>query len=234
MEMPERMELLFLHALPLDGSMWSGQRQILPDVTHAPTLYGCGESLGEWARAAIAPLTEDRLIVVGCSVGGSCALEIAALIPERIAALVLIGTKARRRPDPTFKAEALEALRTGGIEQSWTQYWAPLFSGKTDPATIAAARMSALNLKTADVARGVAAFHSRESRDDVLSTLDCPIIVVTGADDVAPGVTTSREQAQSAKWGRLHVVADCGHYVPLEQPEHLNTILKDLIAELGK
>lgn len=228
------MELLLLHALPLDGSMWSGQCHILPHATHAPTLYGCGESLGEWARVAITPLTSDRLIVVGCSVGGSCALEIAALIPERIAALVLIGTKARRRPDPAFKTEAFEALRTGGIEQSWTRYWAPLFSRKTAPTTIAAARMSALSLETADVARGVAAFHSRESRDDVLSTLDCPIVVVTGADDVAPGVAISREQAQSAKQGRLHVVPDCGHYVPLEQPEYLNAILKGLVAELGK
>jgi pimeloyl-ACP methyl ester carboxylesterase len=41
----------------------------------------------------------DRLIVVGCSVGGSCALELAVAAPDRIAALVLIGTKAERRPD---------------------------------------------------------------------------------------------------------------------------------------
>jgi hypothetical protein len=32
------MELLFLHALPLDGSMWAGQQQLLPGSTCTPTL----------------------------------------------------------------------------------------------------------------------------------------------------------------------------------------------------
>jgi pimeloyl-ACP methyl ester carboxylesterase len=33
--------------------------------------------------------------------------------------------------------------------------------------------------------------------------------------------------------GKLHVIPDCGHYVPLERPDMLNAILKPLIDDLG-
>jgi pimeloyl-ACP methyl ester carboxylesterase len=80
-----------------------------------------------------------------------------------------------------------------------------------------------------DVARGVTAFHSRPSRDQFLSAFPRPVIVVTGADDNVKGSTA---QANSARYGRLHVVPKCGHYVPLEQPECVNSILRELIASL--
>jgi hypothetical protein len=39
-----------------------------------------------------------------------------------------------------------------------------------------------------DVVLGVEAFHTRPSRDDVLSTFSGPVHVITGADDVLSGV----------------------------------------------
>jgi pimeloyl-ACP methyl ester carboxylesterase len=83
-----------------------------------------------------------------------------------------------------------------------------------------------------DVARGVTAFHSRPSRDQFLSAFPHPVIVVTGADDIAPGPKVSAAQADSAQQGRLHIVPECGHYVPLERPEYLNSILREVIAAL--
>lgn len=38
-------KLLLLHALPLDGSMWAAQLDLLPNATYAPTLYGLGIAL---------------------------------------------------------------------------------------------------------------------------------------------------------------------------------------------
>jgi len=80
-----------------------------------------------------------------------------------------------------------------------------------------------------DIARGVTAFHSRPSRGQFLSAFPRPVIVVTGAEDVAPGPKVSKAQADSARHERLHVVPDCGHYVPLERPEYLNSILREVI-----
>src|SRR5215510_11781239 len=155
----EQLELLFLHALPLDGSMWAGQKQLMPGSTHTPTLYSLGDSIEAWAAAALNVAKGDRLIVVGCSVGGSCALELAVAAPNRVAALVLIGTKAGHRPDPALHASALETLQEKGLEEAWEAFWAPLFSSSADRQVISAAKRIALRQSPREVARGVTAFH---------------------------------------------------------------------------
>jgi len=228
----EQLELLFLHALPLDGSMWAGQKQLMPGSTHTPTLYSLGDSIEAWAAAALNVAKGDRLIVVGCSVGGSCALELAVAAPDRVAALVLIGTKAGHRPDPALHASALETLQEKGLEEAWKVFWAPLFSRSANSRVIDDAKRIMLRQSPLDVARGVTAFHRRQSRDQVLSAFPRPVIIVTGADDVTPGPKVSTAQADSAQHGQLHIVPECGHYVPLERPEHLNSILRKLIATL--
>ncbi|QRY67063.1 alpha/beta hydrolase [Ensifer sp. PDNC004] len=223
-------ELLLLHALPLDGSMWAEQMHLLPGATHAPTLYSSGETIDVWARAALEPLTGGNIIVVGCSVSGSCALEIATIAPERVSALVLIGTKAKHHPDPTFHASALRLIGEEGLEVAWESYWAPLFSRATSAATINRAKEMALRSSAAEIARGVTVFHTRPSRDHCLTTFPGPITIVSGADDVAPGPRASTSQAASTVNGRVHVLPACGHYVPLERPLALNAILRDVIA----
>lgn len=163
--------------------------------------------------------------------GGSCAIEVAVAAPHRVAALVLIGTKADLRPQPDLHVAALRMLREHGVEKAWSTYWAPLFSPSADPRIVAGAKRIALSQTPEAIARGVTAFHTRPSRGSFLSTVRCPVIVVTGADDVAPGPGVSAAQAAAAAQGRLHVIPGCGHYVPLEQPEYLNDILRGVIAE---
>jgi pimeloyl-ACP methyl ester carboxylesterase len=228
----DNLELLLLHALPLDGSMWAGQQQLLPGSTYAPTLYPLGDSIEAWAAAVLSIAKGDRLIVVGCSVGGSCALELAVAAPERIAALVLIGTKAERRPDPAQHASILQTLQENGLEHAWNVMWAPLFSRVACARVIGDAKLITLRQSLPDVARGVTVFHTRPSRGQLLSALRCPVIVVTGADDIAPGPSVSKAQADCAPHGQLHVVPQCGHYVPLERPDVLNAILREVIDGL--
>lgn len=225
-----RPELLLLHALPLDGSMWARQMDLLPGATHAPTLYGFGDSVEAWAGAVLNLVQGDRLIVVGCSVGGSCALEVAAAAPGRVAALVLIGAKAGHRPEPALHAEAIAMLRTKGMAEAWDRYWGPLFSRSADTRVVDGARRTALRQSPRDVERGVTAFHSRPGRESVLTAFHGTVAVVTGAEDGARGPAVSAAQAASARHGRLHVVPECGHYVPLERPEFLNAILREVIA----
>lgn len=228
------LELLFLHALPLDGAMWAQQMQLLPGATQAPTLYSFGETIEAWAGRSLEHTRSNRLVLVGCSIGGSCALEIAALVPHRIAALVLIGTKAHHRPEPAFHASALRLLQDGGLEAAWQTYWMPLLSQSADGNVVETAKAIAVNQPPQDIARGISAFHTRPSRDKVLATLSCPVLIVTGEEDPAPGIETCSRQAEMAQDGRLHVIENCGHYVSLEQPGQLNTLLQALIGELGR
>ncbi|MDR6903848.1 alpha/beta hydrolase [Rhizobium miluonense] len=226
-------ELLLLHALPLDGSMWAAQLDLLPKATYAPTLYGLGDRVEDWAAEALRLPTGNKLIVVGCSVGGSCALEVAALAPERVAGLILIGTKAARRLESRLHATYAERLQEMGLEVAWHEWWKPAFSATTSAAIIDEAESILMRQPLDDVIRGVRAFHTRQSRDDVLSTFPGPVHVVTGADDVLPGLATSSKQADLAQNGFLHVIPECGHYVPMERPEELNSILRKLIDQMA-
>jgi pimeloyl-ACP methyl ester carboxylesterase len=205
--------------------------KLLPGSTYAPTLYPLGDSIEAWATEALKLVQGDRLIVVGCSVGGSCALEVAVAAPDRVAAVVLIGTKAKHRPDPARHASVLETLQERGLEEAWRVLWEPLLSNAASSQAISEAKRIALCQSPHEVARGVSVFHSRPSRDQFLSTFPNPIIVVTGADDSAPGPKTSAAQAGLAPYGCLHIVPGCGHYVPLERPEVMNSILRQVIAE---
>ncbi len=227
----DKLELLFLHALPLDGSMWDQLRELLPGTaTYAPTLYHLGTNIEEWATEALKLTTGDRLIVVGCSVGGSCAVELAIAAPERVAALVIIGTKVGHSPDPDLHASALRCLQEQGMEEAWSQYWQPLFSESSDNSIVSHAKSIAIRQSAEDIARGVTAFHTRQARDQYLSRFRFPVIVITGAEDIAPGLEGSTRQAEAAPQGRLIVVPDCGHYVPLERPQYLNSVLQEVMA----
>jgi len=226
------MELVLLHALPFDGSMWHQQLNLLPGRTHAPTLYEFGDTITEWASAVLDRIQGERLIVVGNSVGGSCGLEMAALAADRIAALVLVDAKAGHRPEPMLRVEVLGMLHEKGVEAAWEKFWAPLFSSSVPLDVLAQATRIATGLPVAAIAKGVNAFHTRTDRDDLLSTLSCPILCISGEHDRAPGVARMTAQARTARAGRLIVLPDCGHYVPLERPEELNSILQSLIHEL--
>ncbi|CAN7160709.1 alpha/beta fold hydrolase [Rhizobium sp. LjRoot254] len=226
-----RIGILFLHALPLDGRMWSAQASLLPGSTYAPTLYRYGDTMRAWATAALSPVKEERIIVVGNSVGGSCALEVASIAPERVAALVLVGTNARHRPNPELHARALHILDEAGVEAAWATFWNPLFADVSTEARSRAHQL-ALSHPSEDIARGVSVFHTRPNREALLSELEIPVVFVTGADDTAPGVESSARQTGLTRNGRLHVIEDCGHYVPMERPEALNAILREVIAQV--
>ncbi len=224
--------VVFLHALPLDGSMWANELQIHGEPAIAPTLYRFGDSLAAWAAGVLDVVGGGRLVVVGCSVGGSCALELARLAPDRVAAIVLMGAKASVRPEPHLRDEAIQVLAEGGMAKAWPRYWAPLFSNGAKPELVEAARQTACAQDTSDVIAGVRAFHNRSDRSDFVRGWDKPLVVVAGDQDQTPPRSTVDELARSAPRGEVHLVQNAGHYVNLEQPSATGEILQRVLRDV--
>ena len=222
--------LLLLHALPLDGRMWSKQLDIVPGRTFAPDLYKFGNRIQDWATSCLEMFPHEKLVIAGCSVGGSCALEIMRLAPDRVAGAVLIGTKARHDPDPDALSESQNTVENHGVSGAWERYWKPLFEKNDDVEVVLTAQEIALAQSETALISGLKSFHTRESREDVLRESTVPIQIVTGDQDQLPGIDYSRRLTKLSNSAQLHIFENCGHYVPMMQPTKLNRLIADTIV----
>ena len=218
---------VLLHALPFDARMWSEVDCQVNENVLVPDLFGLGGSITDWAEAILAQAGSREMLVVGCSVGGSCALELAQLAPKQVSGIVLIGAKASVRPDPVARDQAIRTLETQGLEQAWSAYWAPLFGASTDPEVLASARELALSQDVSHVVNGVRAFHDRSDLSEFAAAWSKPLVVVSGDQDRTPPVSAIHPLGRGPD-RRLYLIEDCGHYVNLEQPERLHSILGDV------
>ncbi len=225
------MGLVLLHALPLDGSMWPDSIRALGDSHVAPDLYGFGDTIEDWAAGVLDVAGSGPLTLVGNSVGGSCALEVARLAPDRVGLLVLVGAKAGHRPEPEFRDAAVRLLSEQGMAGAWPTYWEPLFGPNAEPDAIEAARRIAFAQDIDDVIRGVRVFHGRPDRSDLVRTWPGPVVVVSGEHDRTPA--NGSALAASAPNGTFHLVEDAGHYLTFEQPAALQLVLGASIHLLG-
>jgi pimeloyl-ACP methyl ester carboxylesterase len=220
------MQVVLLHALPFDGRMWAGEGDVAGGATIAPNLYGLGDSLEEWAQGVLALVGDEPCVVVGCSVGGSCALEVARAAPDQVAGLILIGTKAGVRPDPALRDAAVRDLRAPhGLARAWDTYWRPLFGQSAPDDVVARARELALDQPVEDLVRGVRAFHDRRDRTDVVRRWRKPLVVISGDEDRTPRPEVSAEMARGPGRREFHRIQGCGHYVNLERPAELRRLL---------
>jgi pimeloyl-ACP methyl ester carboxylesterase len=222
---------VFLHALPFDGRMWSAADRLINTNVLVPDLFSHGDSIVEWAEAALAMAGSEEMLVVGSSVGGSCALELALLAPKQVSAIVLIGCKASVRPDPIARDQAIHTLETQGMDAAWSAYWAPLFGTSTPLSVLSFARDLALSQDVQQVVNGVRAFHDRRDLSEVVASWRKPLIVISGDQDRTPPSTATRALGQGPN-RNFHLVNDCGHYVSLEQPKQLQSILVDLHVKI--
>lgn len=76
------MQLVLLHACrSTPGCGNTKLNEIVGDPV-APRLYALGSSMEQWAAAVLDQCGCDELILVGSSVVGSCAIEMACASPE--------------------------------------------------------------------------------------------------------------------------------------------------------
>jgi pimeloyl-ACP methyl ester carboxylesterase len=223
--------VVLLHAFPLDSRMWAPQLDALAGhEVVAPDLYDLGSSMDEWARA-ILPRVDGDFAVVGSSMGGYAALALAGLAPERVLALVLVGSRADADDDVRLqrRVETIEIIRSGGAEALWEDMRPKLFPGDVDPEVVDSAGELALEQDPDGLVRGVEAIRDRRDTTHVVEALDAPVLVAVGDDDPFVPLDVAEELAARAAHGRLAVYRT-GHLPNLERPDEFNAELVSLLS----
>lgn len=216
------MTVVFLHAFPFDPRMWERQLALVPGA-EAPLLYDLGGSMEEWA-ATLLDRFPGELVLVGASMGGYLAYEVARQAPERVRGLLTEG--ARPQADaPGGRArrdELIAAVRGQGIEPLWEAMRPVALSAQADEQLVARARGWALEQDPEAVVRGLAAMRDRRDSTGHLKLLDPhPTVVLGDLDALARPADFRGVVLEEA----VHVVRGAGHLPSLERPEAFDAIL---------
>jgi 3-oxoadipate enol-lactonase len=214
------MTVLFLHALPLDERMWEPQ----PDGV-AVRLYGRGNSMEAWARGILHEVPGD-LVVVGASMGGYCALEIARQAPERVRGLVLAGARvdADSPERRAGRAKTIELIRSHGAAGLWEDMRPKLFPTEAAEG-VELARRLALEQRPDELVAAVEAIRDRHDSTEVVASLQSPVLFAVGTSD--PFVSPA-EAPPSAELRTF----ETGHLPSLERPEEFDAVLTEFLARV--
>ena len=229
------LRLILIHAFPLDDRMWSGQLGMASGEIETPTLYRLGDNLESWTDGVLKSIDDDDpLVVVGSSMGGSCALEMARQAPDRIAALVLVGTKAGHRPEPDLRDGIIDSLRNGGINSFWSWMKSELIGAQAEDRVIDRIKEIMLDQHNDDLIRAVRVFHGRPDLSDVVRLWEKPLLVICGDCDRTVSERKAVALAANAPLGQMHVMRGCGHYMNMERPAEFNRVVSEFVRSVER
>ena len=239
--------LVLLHGLGSSHRDWSLQapvfskdhRVIIPDCRgHGESDKPAGPySVALFARDVIALL--DALGVegshlLGISMGGQVALQIALDAPGRVRSLVLVNTFARlivrgraeqlrllqrRLLMPLLSMEKIGEVIAGTLvprpeQRELFELVRTRWAQNDKPAYLASTRAA----MAFDVARR-------------LGGIRCPALIVAGENDPTISMPHKEALQRGILGSRLVVVKDSGHATPLDQPEEFNRIVLDFLRQ---
>lgn len=229
------MTTLLIPGFMLDHTLWDDVLPLLPAAQPAQFAdLATGDTI-ETMAAAVLARAPRTFTLIGFSMGGYVAREIARMAPDRVTALALVATSAR--PDQPARvqqrvaaarhaaATAFHGLARGAIRASLHA------SRSGDTAMIERVRAMGERLGAGVFLRQSAVVRAGDLGS--LGQIRCPTIVIGADGDQLRSVDESREQAAGIPGAELAIVAGSGHMIPLEAPQALAALLNDWLVRVG-
>jgi pimeloyl-ACP methyl ester carboxylesterase len=247
-ELGEGAPVLFISGTSVDRTIWGGQ------VAHFMGHYRCisfdNRDVGESSMATgaytpremaaetaglMAALALPRTHVVGHSLGGAVAQELALAAPDRVRSLTLVGTWARNDeatralfrtwkrlrtslPDPEF----LEGMLLTGVGHR--------FLNAVGVETLVAMFLAAPHPQPPDAfCRQVDADLAHDTADR-LAAIAAPTLVVAGEDDTIFPRHHPHALAEGIRGAQLAMIPHVGHSPLIENADAFNDVLGGFLA----
>lgn len=182
--------------------------------------------VGEIARVVAASIADvaGPVALVGHSLGGAVALEVARTRPELVDALVIVASGARL-PVP----ERVMAGLRESFEMECTRLLEGFFARPDGVAVEVAEALAAAGPETLE-----ADYEACRSVDlrGALDDITAPALVIAGADDPLTPVWLSEELARELPMAEMAVVADARHMPMVDAPETVNMLIAAHMARM--
>jgi pimeloyl-ACP methyl ester carboxylesterase len=232
------MTLLLLPGLLNGASLFEHQADALANLIGITVADLTGsDSVAALAADALAQAPEGPFVLAGMSMGGYVAFEIMRQAPQRVRALALLSTSARPdTPDATAGREQLIELAETDfpavIEKLLARMAHPLHANTPEVGGMFQSMATGLGREV--FVRQQRAIIGRADSRPALASIKCPTLLLCGREDLVTPLDVHEELAAGIAGARLEIIEECGHLLPLEQPEKVTGILRDWLSELPR
>lgn len=188
------------------------------------------KDLAEEALAVMDAAGFDSAHIVGYSLGGTVAQEVALAAPHRTRSLSLVCTWAKT---DAWLRHVFELLRDGVIEagttwgdraMAWLAFSAEFQEG---PAFEGALALLAARGQSAEALKRQLECDIAHDALDRLGAITCPTVVIGGENDWWVPLRYSQELAQAVPGARLEVVSRGSHGLPVERQQQFFALLRE-------
>lgn len=217
-----------IHGAASNRLIWSQQLPVLKGAQRAelPALDPIEPEhlIRAWAAWCAEDMDEPS-IIMGHSLGGAIAQQVALDAPDLVRGLVLVGTGPRLPVNRTL----LDALATDpSAALAQLTRWS--LRRNADPRLLARSLDLARSVDGHRAWREFAACNSFDVRES-LSRVQCPVALIAADQDRMTPEPLLREFQRIWPNAPLYQVAEAGHMMMLEQPQAFNRILEDILRQ---
>jgi 3-oxoadipate enol-lactonase len=236
-----RPPLIFVHGVGSTAAIWDYQLEPFSRyaLCAAVELRGNGsqkpdpdpssitrEGFADDVLAVADALGAERFTLVGCSLGGVVAFELWRRAPQRIAAMVLLGTFARYPDGESTARQISAAVREAGDMRAFGKLRAEKLGLPPDRRRETVEQMACKSVEC--YLASTQATWTGDYRD-VLPTVGVPVLVAYGEHDVVAPRALSEEIVGRIPGSRLAMVEAAGHVANADNPKGFNVLLREFL-----
>lgn len=242
--------LLFVHAFPLNRTMWAPQVSALVERCRcvAADLRGFGDSsvappysMEQYADDLAHLLDQlhlEKVVLVGCSMGGYVSFAFWRRHRHRVRAMVLADTRAGADSDDalTRRRHLIDVARSEGATAVANLQITSIVGKSTrekQPDTYDAVHRTIAQTPVEGIVGALEAMMLRPDSTPTLSTIDVPVLIIVGEEDVLTPVKEARAMQERIPASHLEVIAQAGHLSSLERPAAFNHLLTEFLGALS-
>jgi pimeloyl-ACP methyl ester carboxylesterase len=211
--------LVMIPAFGCGADLYQPQVHELTDMVRTQTIIPIEDRYDKMI-AAVLKQAPDSFAILGTSMGGRVALEVALAAPDRVEALCIIGAGAGAVADQTAGLRRSARIRCGEREHVIAEM-AEMIAHEAGPRGLSA-KQAFVNMAMAmdldALARQSDALAHRIDLWERLDEIECPTLCLWGAHDKFSPASDGLRIAEAVHYGSYVELPNCGHFPTLEYP----------------